>query len=112
MMIRRLLAGPILFCALAAPLADSCFAAEAPAASSSIPFKREPAVAASEGPRLLVGFGFCAVLLAGAIYLARRRNGFPGKGAAGKRLVQVMETSRLGPKTMLHVVEFGDNRYL
>ena len=112
MTIRRFLAGSILFCALAVPLADSCFAVEASAALSSIPFKREPSATASEGPRLLIGFGFCAALLVGAIYLTRRRNGFPGRGTAGKRLAQVIETSRLGPKTVLYVVEFGENRYL
>lgn len=112
MAIRGFIAGLILFSALALPFSVSASAAETSAPLSSIPFKRDPPMAASEGPRLILGFGFCAVLLVGAIYLTRRRNGLLGKGAAGKRLVKVMETSRLGPKSMLYVVEFEENRYL
>jgi flagellar biogenesis protein FliO len=90
----------------------ACLAAEAPTAYSSIPFKRESSAAESDSSRLGLGLGFCALLAVGAIWLVRRRNGSHGRGIAGRKQARVVETSRLSPKSMLHVVEFAGNRYL
>ncbi|MED5595867.1 flagellar biosynthetic protein FliO [Janthinobacterium sp. P210006] len=80
-------------------------------ATQAIPFKRD-AEAAS-----LAGSGGMAVLLVsllaiGAVVLVRKRLklGMRAKGAPA--LLRVLETRRLGPRTLISVVEFGGKQHL
>jgi hypothetical protein len=81
-------------------------------AAPGIPFKRE---GSGDGGRASLGAvaGLLVVLAgsgAGVVYL-RKQLRLGGKaGQAG--LVRVLESRRLGPKTLLSVVEFGGQRLL
>jgi flagellar biogenesis protein FliO len=82
----------------------------------AIPFRRDDDGA---GPALASGgIGVLAISLAAiavVLYLRRRFNLNVGVGraAAGReRLVRVVESTRLGPRTLLSVVDFEGSRYL
>jgi flagellar biogenesis protein FliO len=90
-------------------------AAPAPTQSATapaIPFRRDDgamgAAIAGGGVGILV-ISLLAIAL--VLYLRRRFNLHPGAAAAG-RLVRVVESTRLGPRTLLSVVEFDGSRYL
>ena len=83
------------------------------AASSAIPFK--PALA---GDVTSIGTGWLAaviVLCAVAVVLLQvlRKNGsIPMRGARGSRLIEVVETRRLGDRTQLSVVRYAGRTLL
>jgi flagellar biogenesis protein FliO len=97
---------------LAALTALCCQAASAdPAAAARIPFKREALAdgAATPGATLLTLL--LAALAIGVLYWLRKRVALqvPGRG---ERLLRVLESQRLGPRSTLSVVEFAGQRYL
>ncbi|SDF63635.1 Flagellar biosynthesis protein, FliO [Massilia sp. PDC64] len=88
-------------------------AAPAPhAAVPAIPFRRDdgamgPALAGGGAGVLVV-----SLLAIAAVWYLRRRFNLHAGAAGGKRLVRVVESTRLGPRTLLSVVEFDGTRYL
>jgi flagellar biogenesis protein FliO len=80
--------------------------------SSAIPFRRDDGAIgtalAGGGIGVLV-ISLLAIAL--VLYLRRRFNLYAGAPAAN-RLVRVVESTRLGPRTLLSVVEFDGSRYL
>jgi len=75
-----------------------------------IPFKRD----AEQGPSLAggaVGVLLISLLAVAIVLYARRRLNLAPAAAAGKRL-KIVETQRLGARTLLSVVEFGGREYL
>lgn len=89
--------------------------ASAPAPVAAIPFRRDDdatgtALAGGGAGVLLISL----LAIAAVLYLRRRfrlHGGAPGS-AGQARLVQVLESTRLGPRTLLSVVEFEGSRYL
>jgi len=81
-------------------------------AAAPIPFRRDDDGAASA----LAGGGIGVLAISlGAIALVlylRKRLGLRGGAAAPGRLLRVLESTRLGPRTLLSVVEFDGSRYL
>ena len=78
---------------------------------SKIPYKQERGAISSEFPRGAFALLVCLVLLAGAVYLIRRRLGLPTVIAHGRRL-RIVESHRLSPRLSLHVVEFAGKAHL
>lgn len=81
-------------------------------AQSAIPFKQENAAGGSDVSRVILALLLCVLVLAVALFLLRKY--LPGVArpqSSGRRL-QVLETQRLGPRTALHVVLFGEREYL
>jgi len=93
-------------------MAAALAALAAPAGAAPIPFKHESAsVAGSVGAG---GFGvllISLVAIAAVLYLRKRFN-LKGPLARGPRLLNVLETARLGPRSLLTVVEFRGQQYL
>ena len=86
--------------------------ASAPAWATPIPFKREADVGAANIGGGAVGVLLVSLVAIGAVlYLRKRLRLDMGRGTEG-RLLNVLETQRLGPKTLLSVVEFDGKRYL
>jgi flagellar biogenesis protein FliO len=104
-----LVAGYFAFSGLAGLAAHSAVAADAPV--SQIPFKRDNISTASDAPRVALGLTVCFLLLAGAVYVIRRRLGPTLETGRVKRL-RVLESHRLSPRSSLHVVEFAGKVHL
>lgn len=99
-----------LFCALAALV---CGVAAAEPAATPIPFKQDAAGAAAALPGGALGVLLLSALAIGAVYVVRKRlNLRPGGAKDAPRHLRVLETQRLGPRTLLSVVEFAGGRYL
>lgn len=93
-------------------LASTCCAVARGASASPIPFKQDAPVGASSLPGGALGVLLLSALAIVAVYVIRKRlNLHPAKSAGGK-LLRVLETQRLGPRTLLSVVEFSGGQYL
>lgn len=84
---------------------------KAAAAAQAIPFKRDAEASA------IAGSGSIAVLLVsllaiGAVYVVRKRLKLGPRMDGSPALLRVIETRRLGPRTLLAVVEFGGKHHL
>ena len=81
-------------------------------AQSAIPFKPETAASGSDLSRVILALLACVLVLAAALFVLRKfLPGVTRPKANGQRL-QVLATERLGPRTALHVVQFGGQQYL
>jgi len=94
----------------------ACAASEPAASSTSvpmsqIPYKHDNISVQSDLPRVAIGMTVCMLLLAGGLYFLRRRLGVKMPGSRN-RLLRVVETQRLNPRSSLYVVEFGGNYHL
>ena len=100
-----------LLCGLAASLC--CGLAAADPATAPIPFKQDAAGAAAALPGGALGVLLLSALAIGAVYVVRKRLNLRPAGAKdAPRHLRVLETQRLGPRTLLSVVEFAGGRYL
>lgn len=81
-------------------------------AQSAIPFKHENAAGGSDVSRVVLALLLCVLVLGVALFVLRKY--LPGvtRVSAGGRRLQILETQRLGPRTALHVVQFGEREYL
>jgi flagellar biogenesis protein FliO len=88
--------------------------AQSPAAqpASPIPFKQEAAGAAAALPGAALGVLLLSLLAIAAVYWIRKRLNLQPGGKRGPQLLRVLETQRLGPRTLLSVVEFAGGQYL
>lgn len=111
-MTRRLWAVSAATC-LATALAACYCVAQAAESGAAIPFKPEGtgAGAALQGGALGVLLLSALAIVAVALVRKRLKLGPGGRGAA-PRLLQVLETQRLGPRALLSVIEFEGRRYL
>jgi len=119
MKLRHLLAIPALALALAVP----CFAAEAtqpaaaeaaPAARPAIPFKHEKQSDGSLGFQALAALVLAGLAAYGIVYALKH---YGVKGAAGglvlrQRRVKTLESTRLGRRSVLHVIEYDGEQLL
>ena len=123
MKLRHLLAIPALALALASP----CFAAEAvqpvateaapasaPAARHAIPFKHEKQSDGSLGFQALAALVLAGLAAYGIVYALKH---YGVKGAAGglvlrQRRVRTLESTRLGRRSVLHVIEYDGEQLL
>ncbi|MFZ6646125.1 FliO/MopB family protein [Undibacterium sp. TJN25] len=110
MMLRQYLSA---FCLVLAGLAMAipCQAAGEELHSNSIPFKREPAASGGDFSRMAGGMTLVLLILAGGVYVVRRRLGFAVNSTRAKQL-RIVESHRLTPKSSLHVVEFAGSQYM
>lgn len=96
---------------LAACLAAVSLLAGAAARAAPIPFKTE-----TDGGGALPGGALGVLLLSllaiGGVYWVRKRLNLQDGGAAAGSHLKVLETRRMGPRTLLSVVEFGGTQYL
>jgi len=78
----------------------------------AIPFRRDDGAMGSALAGGGIGVLVISLLAIGLVlYLRRRFNLHPSAPGTG-RLVRVVESTRLGPRTLLSVVEFDGSRYL
>jgi flagellar biogenesis protein FliO len=96
-------------CGVAAALA--CGLARA-ASSSPIPFKQDASAGAAALPGGALGVLLLSVAAIVAVLVIRKRLNLPQAGKHAPQLLRVLETQRLGPRTLLSVVEFAGGRYL
>ncbi|HYD78311.1 MAG TPA: flagellar biosynthetic protein FliO [Paucimonas sp.] len=81
-------------------------------ADAAIPFKREQAVHEPGIGRVVIALAVCGAALGGALYVLRRRFGSQPPAGNKEKLVRIVETQRLTPRSALYVVEFGRTHYL
>jgi flagellar biogenesis protein FliO len=87
----------------------------AQSAPQSIPFKPEAASGAGELLSVMGGLALCVLILAGVLYLLRRRAGRNILGAAGATnlsRLRIVDRLRLGARSTLVVVEYEGKRHL
>lgn len=95
---------------LAAPL---CHGADGIQNAAPIPFKQEAALGVTALPGGALGVLLLSMLAIGAVYVVRKRLKLVGAKADGApRRLRIVETQRLGPRTLLSVVEFAGGEYL
>lgn len=95
-----------------AVFAAGVLAALPAAALAPIPYKQEGAgAAASLGNSALAVLGLSAIAIGVVLYL-RKRLKLDVRADPASALLNVLETRRLGPRTLLSVVEFGGQHYL
>ncbi len=82
------------------------------ARAGTIPFRQDGAGAAASVTGGALGVLLLSLLAIAAVLLVRKRLRLPLPGRAAPPLLQVLETRRLGPRTLLSVVEFAGTRYL
>ncbi|ATQ74330.1 hypothetical protein CR152_07265 [Massilia violaceinigra] len=93
---------------LAAVAVQAAPAAGAPA----IPFKQDPGSSASLFSGGAVGVLVMSLIAIVAVLFIRKRLNLTAPAASGTRLLRILETQRMGPRTLLAVVEFGGAHYL
>ncbi|MYM28567.1 hypothetical protein GTP58_09550 [Duganella sp. CY15W] len=86
-------------------------AASGLAAAEPIPFKHDNGAAAAL-PGGALGVLLLSLLAIAAVLVVRKRLNLQRSGSAPVRHLQVLETQRLGPRTLLAVVEFGGQQHL
>ena len=94
--------------------ASNVASAEANAVSQNgpIPFKKDRTPVDNDLPRVAMSLTVCLLLLAGGVYVLRRRLGLRFEpGRTGHR-ARVLESHRLNPQSSLHVVEFAGKQHL
>ena len=81
-------------------------------AQSAIPFKRDSATSGSDLSRLGWGMLVSIALLGLVLFGLRRylRQNLPNQGTVSG--LQICESKRLGPRSLLHVVHFAGQQYL
>ncbi|OEZ52849.1 flagellar biosynthetic protein FliO [Duganella sp. HH105] len=79
---------------------------------AAIPFKQDSAGAAAALPGGALGVLLVSALAIAAVYWIRKRLNLPLPGKDAGRHLRVLQTERLGPRTLLSVVEFAGGRYL
>lgn len=122
MIVRQLMAVPALCLALALPAfaADTTLPADAVSASApaaprtAIPFKHEKQSDSSLGFQALAALVLAGLAAYGIVYALKH---YGVKGAAGglvlrQRRVKVLESTRLGRRSVLHVVEYEGEQLL
>jgi flagellar biogenesis protein FliO len=78
----------------------------------AIPFKQDAAPVERAVTGAALGVLALSAAAIAAVLVIRRRLHLPAAGHAVPRMARVLETTRLGPRAMLTVVEFGGARYL
>lgn len=96
---------------LSLPAGAGCALAHA-AAASSIPFKQDAPVGAAALPGGALGVLLLSALAIVAVYVVRKRLNLQPARSGSAKLLRVLETQRLGPRTLLSVVEFAGSQYL
>ncbi len=81
-------------------------------AQSAIPFKQENAAGGSDISRVILALLLCVLVLAAVLFVLRKYLPGMARPQSGGQRLQVLETRRLGPRTALHVVQFGGQQYL
>jgi flagellar biogenesis protein FliO len=81
-------------------------------AAPAIPFKHEAASSATLLSRSAAGVLVVSLIVIAAVLLIRKRLHLVPNGAVGPRPLRVLQTQRIGPRTLLTVVEFDGTRYL
>ncbi|KQQ96164.1 flagellar biosynthetic protein FliO [Massilia sp. Leaf139] len=94
------------------PAAGAAFAAPAQTTAPAIPFKRDTGADTSAFGGGAAGVLVVSLLAIAAVLVVRKRLGLGQPQQGGGRLVKVLESQRLGPRTLLSVVEFSGTRYL
>jgi flagellar biogenesis protein FliO len=84
----------------------SHYAIAADVPTSQIPYKQDKTSAESDFSRVALGLTGCLLLLAGAVYVIRRRLGLTLPTGQVKKL-RIVETHRLNPRSSLYVIEFA-----
>jgi flagellar biogenesis protein FliO len=79
---------------------------------SSIPFKHEAGVPAASVTGGALGLLLISLLAIGVVLFLRKRFNLIPRRASTAGLLRVLETQRLGPRTLLSVVEFSGSHYL
>ncbi|MTV41465.1 flagellar biosynthetic protein FliO [Duganella radicis] len=97
---------------LGALLMSASQAARAEGPAAPIPYKQDAAVAAAALPGGALGVLILSGLAIVVVYVLRKRLNLQAPGKGGARHLRVLETQRLGPRTLLSVVEFAGSRYL
>lgn len=97
-----------------APLVQASAAEAVPAQASAIPFKQEAAVGTSQWTGGALGILVLSAAAIGVVLVLRKKLNLhvASSGVEGERHLRVLETQRLGPRTVLSVVEFAGARYL
>jgi flagellar biogenesis protein FliO len=98
--------------ALAGLAAPAAAQAPAEAPRERIPFKQDDGEFGALMLRVVIAFSALALLGGGVIYILKRRGYVTLPGAEGPRPLRLVQSMRLGPRTGLLVVEFGENRVL
>lgn len=98
------------FCAALAIAASGW--ARADGGAAPIPFKQDSVAATGALPGGALGVLLVSALAIGAVYWIRKRLNLPLPGKQAGRHLRVLQTERLGPRTLLSVVEFAGARYL
>ncbi len=81
-------------------------------AQSAIPFKPESAASGSDFSRVILALLLCVLVLGAVLFVLRKYlPGVTRNTSDGQRL-QILATRRLGPRSALHVVQFGGQQYL
>ncbi len=81
-------------------------------AAQPIPFKHDDGAAAAALPGGAIGVLLLSALAIVAVLVVRKRLNLHSGGKAAPRHLKVLETQRLGPRTLLAVVEFGGQQHL
>ena len=90
----------------------SSHAAGVTSGSSPIPFKHEAISSESDFGRVITGLLIGVLGLGGYVYFMRRRLGPSNTSTSKPKQLQIIDTQRLNPRTMLYVVEFAGAQYL
>lgn len=105
-----------LLASVALPLMAGAQAAPGSATSGSaapaIPFKQEAGGSAGMFSGGAVSVLLISLIAIVAVLFIRKRLNLTAPAASGKRLLRILETQRMGPRTLLAVVEFGGAHYL
>lgn len=80
--------------------------------AAPIPFKHDAGVPAGSVSGGALGVLLISLLAIGAVLFLRKRFNLHPVRASQPGLLRVLETQRLGPRTLLSVVEFSGQRYL
>lgn len=82
------------------------------AGAPAIPFKQDASASASMFSGGAVGVLLISLIAIVAVLFIRKRLNLAPAAGPGTRLLRILETQRMGPRTLLAVVEFGGAHYL
>ena len=103
------LAAYLAFLGFACTVSPCAVATDVPA--TQIPYKRDSNPPEGDFSRVALGLTACLLILAGAVYVIRRRLGLSLE--VGKiRKLRVVETHRLNPRSSLYLIEFAGNYHV
>ena len=98
--------------ALAALLILGVPASAVEPARERIPYRQDDGELGDLLVRVVLVMGGIAIVGGGALWVLRKRGHIPGAAGGSARAVRLVETLRLGPRSGLLVVEFGQRRLL